>query len=577
MSKRINHRRSHLGHTLLEVVLSITLLSIIAVSVGSAVIFASSAAPGEDSVEATLATDGRVIGKIAEDLSVAKYVLEMSDHAVTVVVADRTGDNIPDRIRYAWSGKAGDPLTIQLNDGSETTLIEQVAVFSLVYQNDTESNVMPTAVSIQDESLLDAFTTTTGWNIENLTSSESYGQMMTLKLDANSLGFLPTRIDLLGSSKPPNNGTGLIDLVDRTDSAPGTKVYGTHTFQETLLTTSRDWNKFSLSDVSFVEPDQPLAMKISHLTGQNEIFEISRQSAAASYGGHYGGHLSSRDKISWSLDNGKTFVYRFYGKEIVADSEQYSTVHAHLKTVSLSLQSVADNRSPLQRKVRMMLAPSKLEAFAEIGFDVDPTTMDLDGNGETEWEHSEEPFPASSITNGIWTCDGTLTFAPDDLSSFSSISVTARMRSNDTLGPAIYGPHTINESDELLPIITQLRSDGLTGQELVIYNDAEMTAEFLVIPDLPAGLVDIKLTVIPGEDYLSVEVNHEEKVAVLLDRTSDPGSVEEEIRIGSSGGVAEFGSITVRAGGLYSKTSRSGTSDLIPGLRDLMIEKLTSP
>lgn len=275
MSKRINHRRSHLGHTLLEVVLSITLLSIIAVSVGSAVIFASSAAPGEDSVEATLATDGRVIGKIAEDLSVAKYVLEMSDHAVTVVVADRTGDNIPDRIRYAWSGKAGDPLTIQLNDGSETTLIEQVAVFTLVYQNDTDSNVMPTAVSIQDESLLDAFTTTTGWNIENLTSSESYGQMMTLKLDANSLGFLPTRIDLLGSSKPPNNGTGLIDLVDRTDSAPGTKVYGTHTFQEILLTTSRGWNKFSLSDVSFVEPDQPLAMKISHLTGQNEIFEIS--------------------------------------------------------------------------------------------------------------------------------------------------------------------------------------------------------------------------------------------------------------------------------------------------------------
>jgi hypothetical protein len=382
---------------------------------------------------------------------------------------------------------------------------------------------------------------------------------------------------LLGSSKPPNNGTGLIDLVDRTDSAPGTKVYGTHTFQEILLTTSRGWNKFSLSDVSFVEPDQPLAMKISHLTGQNEIFEISRQSAAASYGGHYGGHLSSRDKISWSLDNGKTFVYRFYGKEIVADSEQYSMVHAHLKTVSLSLQSVADNRSPLQRKVRMMLAPSKLEAFAETGFDVDPTTMDLDGNGETEWEHSAEPFPASSITNGIWTCDGTLTFAPDDLSSFSSISVTARMRSNDTLGPTIYGPHTINESDELLPIITQLRSDGLTGQELVIYNDAEMTTEFLVIPDLPAGLVDIKLTVIPGEDYLSVEVNHVEKAAVLLDRIPNPGTVEEEIRIGSSGGVAEFGSITIRAGGLYSKTSRSGTSDLIPGLRDLMIEKLTSP
>ncbi|MEM6928262.1 MAG: prepilin-type N-terminal cleavage/methylation domain-containing protein, partial [Myxococcota bacterium] len=85
------------GHTLVELVLSLTLLSIVMVSVGSAMIFAANAVPSADEPTVNKINDGAVLDRIAEDLSLAKYVIEDEPKAVTVVVADRTGDGLPDR------------------------------------------------------------------------------------------------------------------------------------------------------------------------------------------------------------------------------------------------------------------------------------------------------------------------------------------------------------------------------------------------------------------------------------------------------------------------------------------------
>ena len=95
---RYNARHAY-GYSMLEMVLSTVVLSTVMVSVTSAVVFASSANPDEDSPEVTLATDSNALSRIAEDISMARYVLEQSTNRITFVVADRTGDDIPDRIQ----------------------------------------------------------------------------------------------------------------------------------------------------------------------------------------------------------------------------------------------------------------------------------------------------------------------------------------------------------------------------------------------------------------------------------------------------------------------------------------------
>jgi len=238
--------------------------------------------------------------------------------------------------------------------------------------------------------------------------------------------------------------------------------------------------------------------------------------------------------------------------------------------VYLQLQSVSTDRSPLKRSVHMSLAPPKLDAFAETGFDADPTGMDLNADGSPDWTHSANSFSESSLNNGIWTADGQLIFKPDGLSAADVITVKARMRANDSLGPTIYGPYTINTDGEGLPLITQLRQDDEGGQELLIYNGFSLSDPVFTIPDLPSGLIDVTLTLLPDENYLSVSVNHEPVVALLLERVADTGTVKQEVWFTTSGGVAEFGSISVRVGGSYRAERYEDGTDGLLDILDLL-------
>jgi hypothetical protein len=58
---------------------------------------------------------------------------ERTANAVTFKVPDRTGDELPETIRYSWSGTAGDPLQIEYNGSAPATLVADVNQFDLSY------------------------------------------------------------------------------------------------------------------------------------------------------------------------------------------------------------------------------------------------------------------------------------------------------------------------------------------------------------------------------------------------------------------------------------------------------------
>ena len=125
------------------------------------------------------------------------------------------------------------------------------------------------------------------------------------------------------------------------------------------------------------------------------------------------------------------------------------------------------------------------------------------------------------------------------------------MRSNDQYGPRIYGPHTAQGTNDVVPIMTVLRDDGRGGQELVVYNDELMATEKLVIGGLPSGLIDIGLTWLPSRQVLAIEINHAFVTAILLEAVENRGILDQGVRFDSIGGTAEFGSIEVRVGGQH--------------------------
>jgi len=70
---------------------------------------------------------------VALDLGHATSFTERAAHAVTFKVPDRNGDEVPETIRYSWSGTPGDPLLMAYNGGTPATLAASVRAFNLTY------------------------------------------------------------------------------------------------------------------------------------------------------------------------------------------------------------------------------------------------------------------------------------------------------------------------------------------------------------------------------------------------------------------------------------------------------------
>ena len=73
------------------------------------------------------------ITQMYSELQIVTALSEKTSRAFTVTVPDQNFDTVDDRIRYAWSGTPGSPLTRQFNGGAITTLVDAVHDFDVQY------------------------------------------------------------------------------------------------------------------------------------------------------------------------------------------------------------------------------------------------------------------------------------------------------------------------------------------------------------------------------------------------------------------------------------------------------------
>ena len=120
------------GVTLAELVISLLIISILSFTMGSVMVLSSKAV----GLSATHAGDVRfddVVATIASEQRFALSVTERTPRSIAFTVADRDNDAVPESIRYAWSGVAGDPLTRQYNGAPPVVVVPKVRRFQLNY------------------------------------------------------------------------------------------------------------------------------------------------------------------------------------------------------------------------------------------------------------------------------------------------------------------------------------------------------------------------------------------------------------------------------------------------------------
>ncbi len=121
------------GFTVVEMVLSMAVMTVLLGGIASALVIASRAVPGT-ATPMSLTVDGYYAAeRLASELYAAQTITARSATSVTFKVPDRNADSAPETILYSWSGVPGHPLNRGYNGGSAGAVLDNVYQFNLGY------------------------------------------------------------------------------------------------------------------------------------------------------------------------------------------------------------------------------------------------------------------------------------------------------------------------------------------------------------------------------------------------------------------------------------------------------------
>lgn len=140
-------RRDCLALTLPELVLSISIMSVLLGGIGSAMLLAGKTMPSGNAAQLADAEASRALMQIVSELSYATGVASVSSRAIEFTVPDRNhGAAGPETIRYQWSGTPGDPLLRSYNGATPASLVSKAG--SVTITSELAAGDMPQSLRV---------------------------------------------------------------------------------------------------------------------------------------------------------------------------------------------------------------------------------------------------------------------------------------------------------------------------------------------------------------------------------------------------------------------------------------------
>ena len=488
---------------LLELTISLVITGIIASGIFAAVAMTLRGMPtASRGAPATIAA-ADIVDRLITELETAVYVTERSATAIGMTLPDRNGDGIPERVRYAWTGAAGGPLTRRYNGGSVVTIAPQVDQFNLTPLIKTVTEQYP-AVATEDaaESLL-IDVSTGGSNNNDLTATTWFGQYFSLTLPSDAYAWRPTRVELM-AKKSSLGGISLVQTRPPTSAmTPSATVLEQQTMSETSLGINYGWQSFNLAAVDPLASGGAFCVVIRQQAGV--------KSATLQSTGDFPGLLkTSNTGTSWSYDGSKALVSRVYGK-LTRSTETRTLLSKYLKSFDVLIR-LAPTAPTWQATASCLNHPELLSGKWELKFDQNPTTADVNGDALADWSvQTGGPFNAASVSGGVWHADGgtQLRTVPDcDFAKTTVIDLKFRNTSVGGNG-AMFTINALRSGAACAPVSAFLKRQSDGTQTLTVATKASdvQPRTLLNISSLPGQTVLLRLIVSPADSAVSIRVN----------------------------------------------------------------------
>lgn len=121
------------GLTLVELVVTMALMTAIFAAIASTILIASHALPADQGQPEPVVDGHKAVEQLAGELYYAVSFATAWSSSVQFSVPDRNGDAAPETIRYVWSGTPGTALKRRYNGGTSVDVIDDVYEFELAY------------------------------------------------------------------------------------------------------------------------------------------------------------------------------------------------------------------------------------------------------------------------------------------------------------------------------------------------------------------------------------------------------------------------------------------------------------
>jgi hypothetical protein len=174
--------------------------------------------------------------------------------------------------------------------------------------------------------------------------------------------------------------------------------------------------------------------------------------------------------------------------------------------------------------------------------DVDPTTLDDNGDSIQDWEFNAGAFPADQLMDGVWHAapGAYVRTLPDDPLA-TRVIVQMRMRSTTASNRgALFWANLGQEDDSVTRLWLDLAMNAEGSQVALVggYSAGDMPELLLEVPDLGAGFVDVVLDADPVTSTAIVTINGVDHG--MLELPSYDGSNPQAAAVGALEASAEI-------------------------------------
>ncbi len=364
MNKRTSicsHRSA--GFTLIEVLVSMTVTTILVAGMASTIYVTSRAndttkGPIPGTMEGT-----RAAQLVAADVQLAQTITTKSANEVAFTVADRTGDGIPETIDYKWSGTPGDPLTVQYNNGTAIPLVSNVQSLQFGYKTQTVAKTTSSQTTVNSGETLLANWTTASWGgspsllNRNITTINWTSECFPLTLPANVSNLQITRVRVWLKKTTGLGSTTVGVYTSGSGSIPASQIGSTISKANSALTTSYAPVDFTFTDVPISSPT----------SSYNILVKGSLSSTGVSLQAYQLGTVTDNTVMRFTdlsgsvwntgTTNAYDFPFEVYGTYDSTTTTNTTTNRYFVRGVSLKLRVGSDSTSQVSTSTLVLNSP----------------------------------------------------------------------------------------------------------------------------------------------------------------------------------------------------------------------------